>query len=359
MISAMKKIVRNIVGDRTVASIKKALWSLKVPFFFYAHRRVRYRRKIIYTLTPPPCLSNVGDHAQVIAIRAWFKKRFPELPVIELDKDQSRYLLPALRLLVQPDDILFLHSGGNMGDRGIWTETVRRLHISTFPNNKIVSLPQTIFFSDTPIGKKERENTRHIYGLHSNLTIIGRDLRSDELAKELFPKAQVLCMPDFVLSLNTGQLHREKNTSNVLLCLRLDGESVLTDKQRQKIADLIPYPCSYYDTTLSEPIKVNEREIVLESTLGLFYNSDAVITDRYHGLIFAVLCRKPCIVLRTVDHKLTSAIHWFKDVSFVEYAQELDEIPSLLEHLLAVKSREVPDWNSIYFDKIPKLIGLS
>ncbi|WP_158631899.1 polysaccharide pyruvyl transferase family protein [Chroococcidiopsis cubana] len=303
-------------------------------------------------------MKNVGDHAQVIAIQIWLKKHFPKLPLIEMDKNQVRYFLPALKWLVQPDDVLFLHSGGNLGDRGMWSERVRRLVILAFPKNQIISLPQTIYFSDTPTGRREQENTRTIYATHPNLTIIGRDQRSGELAAELFPKAQTFCMPDFVLSLSPSQSDKRNNPPKVLLCMRLDDESALTAEQRREIAICLPYQCTYYDTTLAEPIKVSERKVVLEDALSLFRAFDVVVTDRYHGLIFAVLCRKPCVVLRTVDHKLTSAMYWFKNVPFVTFAQELADIPSVVESCLAIKTQEVPNWNAEYFDKIPNLTGL-
>ena len=331
---------------------------LKNIGFAYTHRQLKQSRKILYAITPPPRLKNVGDHAQVVAIRAWLKKHFPELPAIEMDKDQARYYLPALRWLVQPRDIVFLHSGGNLGDRAIWSESIRRLLISTFPENQIVSLPQTIYFSHTPTGRRERENTRRIYATHPNLTIIARDPRSGELAAELFSQARTFCMPDFVLSLPPRPSNTRNDPPRVLLCLRLDDESALTEEQRKDIANHLPYPCTYYDTTLAEPIGVSEREVVLEHTLDLFRTSDVVVTDRYHGLIFAVLCRKPCVVLGTVDHKLTSAIQWFRDVSFVALAHDLGEIPSLVDRCLAIESRQVPDWNVKYFDKIPQLVDL-
>ncbi len=327
--------------------------------FAYAHKHLRSKSKIIYALTPPPYLKNVGDHAQVIAIRSWLEKHFPELPVIEMDKDQGNYFLPALRWLVQPEDVFFLHSGGNLGDRGIWSESRRRLIISTFLNNQIISLPQTIYFSDTSTGRIERENTRQIYATHLNLTIIGRDPCSGELAAELFPKAKTFCMPDFALSLSPRKSQQKNKPPKVLLCLRLDDESALTADQRKKIADSIPYKCTYYDTNLDKPIEINQREVILDSMLNMFLASDVVVTDRYHGLIFSILCHKPCIVLRTIDHKLTSAMHWFKDLPFVMFAQDIDEIPSLVKLCLAIESCQVPNWNAKYFDKIPELIALS
>lgn len=350
ILGKIRRQIINVVG--LPARIIQNFW------FAYTHKDLRHQHKIIYLLTPPSHLKNVGDHAQVIAIEAWLHKHFPKLPSIEMDKDQARYFLPALRWLVQSDDLLFLHSGGNMGDRGIWSESIRRLVILAFPKNRIISLPQTIYFSDTPTGKREQENTRRIYATHPTLTIIGRDQYSGELAAELFPKAQTFCVPDFVLSLPLSQPGKRNNPPQVLLCLRLDDESALTVEQRREIANHLPYQCTYYDTTLAEPIEVSKRKVVLENTLNLFRSMDVVVTDRYHGLIFTVLCRKPCIVLRTVDHKLTSAVHWFKDMPSVIFAQNLDEIPSLVKRCLASDSLEDQDWNANYFDNIPALIGL-
>jgi pyruvyl transferase EpsI len=331
--------------------IKQNLW------FAYKHRHIRNKRKIIYAITPPPRLKNVGDHAQAVAIHAWIKKHFPTLRVIDIDKDRARYFLPALRWLVQPADLLFLHSGGNMGDRGMWSESIRRLLISTFNQNKIVSLPQTIYFSDTPIGKKERENTRRIYATHPNLTVIARDPRSGELARELFPSARTFCMPDFVLSLPSRQPGKKNNPPKVLLCLRNDTESSLTAEQKIELAYNLPHESSCYDTTIDKPIKVNEREAVLEHTLDLFQDHDIVVTDRLHGVIFSVLCKMPCVVLPTVDHKLTSAMYWFRNIPFIILAENLKEVPALIEKGLAAQSFEAPDWNAKYFNNIPKIIG--
>ena len=361
MISLGKKIYHKVRKNiyRIVNEISKSLKKIINNFkFAFTHKHLKSKRKIIYALTPPPYLKNVGDHAQVIAIRIWLDKHFPELPVIEMDKDQGNDLLPALQWLVQPQDIFFLHSGGNLGDRGKWSESRRRLIISKFPKNEIVSLPQTIYFSDTTTGRIEREKTRQIYATHPNLTIMGRDPRSGQLAAELFPKAKTFCMPDFVLSLPAKKSETQNNPPKVLLCLRLDDESILDSEQRKEIAKSIPYQCTYFDTTLDQPIEVNHREAILEQTLDLFLAADIVVTDRYHGLIFTVLCQKPCVVLRTVDHKLTSAIHWFNEVPSVVFANSLDEISSCVNYCLESNNRKIPNWNTKYFDRIPDLIDL-
>lgn len=348
-------------GSRVTGVLRNAAraakWKSKSLLFLATHWHLRKRRKLIYALTPPAHLSNVGDHAQAVAIHRWLAKHFADLPVIELDKDESRFFLSTLKKIVSPSDLIFLHSGGNLGDRGIYSEAIRRSIISEFPQNRIVSLPQTIYFSSSANGEREKQTSRQIYAQHSHLTVIGRDPRSGDLAKELFPRATSFCMPDFVLSLPPRQPGPIKHPPKILLCLRLDDESAITPDQRQAIARSLPYDCTFFDTTLPRRIARGVREKVLNETLALFSSADLVVTDRYHGLIFTILCRKPCVVLPTVDHKLTSAMHWFKLVPYVAFAREIADVPRLVEYGLAINERDTPDWESEYFDKIPHLVG--
>jgi pyruvyl transferase EpsI len=338
----------------------KAAWASTIAQsrFARSHRDVQGRRKIIYALTPPPYLQNVGDHAQAVAIHAWFAKHFPELPVVEVDKDQCKHFLSSMRRLIGPDDLIFLHSGGNLGDRARWSEGRRRLIIRSFPGNRIISLPQTIFFSDTPTGRQERERTRSIYAAHRNLTVMGRDRESGRLAEELFLNAQTLCVPDFVLSMPPRQPKQKGTSGRALACVRDDPESALSGEQRERIAASLPFEWTYFDTTIKQRIPIGQREAVLERTLDLFNTCDLVVSDRYHGVIFSVLCRTPCVALPTVDHKLVSAMEWFKDVPFVELARSVDEIASVAQSCIAARECPLPDWNALYFDKLPEQIGL-
>lgn len=312
--------------------------------------------KIVYALTPPQGLRNIGDHAQAVAIHAWLRKHFPDRPVLEITKTETHYCLGQLRRVMGPDDLIFLHSGGNLGDRGIWSETGRRNIIKQCLDNPIISLPQTIFFSDTPDGRRQRAISRQIYSLHPRLTVIGRDLESGKIAAELFPSATTFAMPDFVLSLDRETQSKPpgapQGSPKVLLCLRRDNESTLSDEDKQRLPTLLRATTELYDTTLDKPIELSQRESLLQETLDYFTSFDAVVTDRYHGLIFAVLCHVPTVVLRTVDHKLVSAVDWFSDIRAVKFAQSLEEVPSLLDEIISSAFEGVPDWNTLYFDPL-------
>lgn len=315
------------------------------------------QRKIVYALTPPPRLKNIGDHAQVVAIDRWLRKHAPGAPILEVDKDETRDCIGNLRRVVGPDDIIVLHSGGNMGDRGLWSENARRLMIQSFPQNKIVSLPQTIHFSDTERGHAERERSQAIYAEHPQLTIIGRDPESGRLAETLFPGARTGCAPDFVLSL-APRPRTDPTDTLVTFCLRRDNESRFTPEERLELPQSIEHPTTLWDTTFDYPIEPGRRSHELEQALDHLARGSAVVTDRFHGLIFTILCRLPCVVLPTVDHKLTSASHWFADVPYVHFAQGAADIAPLLVQASRDEDFTTPDWNARHFDPLAVQVGL-
>ena len=300
------------------------------------------RKKIIYVLTPPPYLSNIGDHGQVVAIKKWFAEFYPEYFVMEFDKEEAISEARFIRFVARKDDLVFLHSGGNMGDRGIWSETGRRKTIEAFPDRKIVSLPQTIFFSDTAKGRKELGTSREIYARHPDLLITARDFQSRELADKYFPGSERMTVPDFVLYLH-GRRHFSKSDSKgVLLCFRKDVESIVDAKDIENIEaalDRKGLAFDYFDTTFSSPIQRRDRDALLEKTLKMFSDYELVITDRFHGVIFSVIAHTPCIVMKTVDHKLTSAIDWFEGTNYVFWSESSGQIAQSIENALSVDSR--------------------
>lgn len=316
----------------------------------------RRERKILYLITPATHLRNVGDHAQAVAIKEWFADNFPGYRVMEFDKDEVGFYLPVIKMLAGDADLIFLHSGGNLGDRGMWSENARRAAIKAFPRNKIVSLPQTIFFSNTEEGRGQLAVTREIYNGHGDLTVMARDNRSFELAKEYFPKCRIMCVPDFVLYLaavtagNSGSPRK-----NVLLCLRDDPESRLTEWDRKDIYKCVSgfgRECDLYDTTLTKNITRDGRRNEMEKALQLFSGHELVVTDRFHGVIFSVMTGTPCVVLGTVDHKLAESVKWFEELDYVFYAGDTSRIREAVGNTLAASRGGVIDWRKLYFDRL-------
>ncbi|CAE6880727.1 polysaccharide pyruvyl transferase family protein [Vibrio alginolyticus] len=349
----MKRKMRSALGKIK----RKAIWSLKVGEIKKRFSDTHTEGRIIYAITPPPKLSNLGDQAQVVAIYDWIEKNFPNKQVIELNKDEVLNCYQYVKPLINDDDVIVLHSGGNMGDRGMWSERSRRCMIKNFPKNKIVSLPQTINFHDTESGQRELSISKGIYNAHKDLTIIARDHQSFALANKYFDKCKTDEAPDFVLSYNTDHLNLGRKTNGkVLFCLREDSESALNDTETQSLLSSIQRPYDVFDTTISQHIRNEDRKSKLDETLNMFSEYDAIVTDRFHGLIFSVLCKKPTVVLPTVDHKLTSAFDWFDSVNFVKFADSIEDVPVAFENVLTSSDFSTVDWHKAYFDKVAEYI---
>lgn len=320
----------------------------------------RKKKKILYLLTPPPALRNIGDHAQVIAIRRWLHKHYGDLRVFEFDKVQSYRCLRFLKFFCLKGDVIFLHSGGNMGDRGMWSETIRRRIILSFPKNKIISLPQTIFFSGTEQGVREYQETCRSYSGHPDLTVIAREPFSKTLAKNMFPGCKILCFPDFALSLRGLPSAEEVLSDKILLCLREDNESRLRQSDKERIISLLNKPFELKDITVTAgPISKCRQQTLVDETIRRFASYRLIVTDRLHGVIFSFLAKRPCIALASIDHKITSSMFWFEKIPWILYAGNIADLPILVNQLLHAKTHGGVDWNAQYFDEMPKYFQLA
>lgn len=360
----MNRIVKNLISNvpfSFLSRIKSLAPNFFIPLDVHFKKTIkkpadlnirREGKKIIYALTPPPRLKNVGDHAQVVGIEKWFNDFFNEYDIIEFDKNQTIKYIKDMKKIVTEGDLIFLHSGGNLSDRAMWSETARRLMIKSFPNNKIVSLPQTIFFSDTWKGRMELKKTMRIYNNHPDLAILARDEYSYKLAQNYFPNCNIFLCPDFVLYLDQCyDKSFDEKREGILLCLRNDKESILNEQDKKRIRGLLSFDINEFDTTLKKHINKNEREKILEETLQLFSKYQLVVTDRFHGVIFAVIAKTPCIALRTVDHKLGESIKWFKGLKHVEFSDNIEKIPPIISRLKRQKRYNI-DWKAKYFNSL-------
>ena len=312
--------------------------------------------RIIYILTPTASLKNLGDHAQVIAIRSWFSQHFPQHHVVEVNKNEAIYGQWMLKRSVKEGDLIFLHSGGNLGDRGVWSERGRRLVINNFRTNKIVSLPQTIFFSDSAQGYRERAESQKIYNAHPLLTIMSRDQKSHAIARELFHNANHLLVPDFVnlLSLKFfGLDDRQPRVGSTLAIIRNDQESAFQGRGGGVIKNLVSGKVSITDTQTKLPLPSFARKFMVARFVRSIQGFEVVVTDRLHGLIFSILANRPTVVLGTRDHKLEASFEWFDANSAALFSRDVDEVPELLSKARSLESNRAIDFKAVYFDSLP------
>lgn len=294
----------------------------------------RARRPIVWwMLTVSPRMYNLGDQAQAVAAERWLRDRLDMQP-IELDKDEYGALAALLKWIIRPGELILIQSGGNLGDRGIATERQRRRIIGDFRRNPIVSLQQTISFSDTAKGHSEAEASTSTYASHPALDVVARDAASLNLGRALFADACHMMAPDFVLQF-AGE-PRSQARAGVLLVLRGDQERRLSSAQHDAIeAALEGMSVTRADTIVDYPIRRGRRDAVINETLDTYASHEVVVTDRFHGMIFAWASDTPCVVMENIDHKIRSGIEWLEGCPSIRLASPDEPLGPLIEEVMA------------------------
>ncbi|MDL5039751.1 polysaccharide pyruvyl transferase family protein [Heyndrickxia coagulans] len=282
---------------------------------------------------------NLGDVAITFAQVQMLKSLFPKHKIVIFPFKHTSKMLKVLKKSCTSRDIITLIGGGNMGNRYEGIEEARRTIVHFFPDNKIVSFPQTIDFSNDNFGKKSLSKTIKVYSKHKNLSIFARESQSYNLMKKYFGCNKIGLVPDIVLSLNKEKpnLIRE----GIVISFRSDNETIFSNNQREHLINelkRIYAPIKYYDTCIDN---FNPQNSYLELTKiwGIYKGSKLVITDRLHGMIFCAITKTPCIVFPNDNHKIVGSYNdWLKNLEYIELIEkfELNKVVELIDYLLTL-----------------------
>lgn len=299
------------------------------------------KKKILLTLLPTH--GNLGDHAIAYASKRYLEDNFKEYEIIELDMYEIYKYGKVLKNILTKDDYIFTLGGGNMGNLYHQEEWTRRFIIKTFKNVKIISLPQTINFTKDKKGEKEFNKTKSIYNKNKNLTVIAREQKSFEIMKNAFNNANVIINPDIVFYLENMKLYEGLERNNIMICLRKDKEGYISLEKREEIINSIKNKYEHVivaDTVINKNVNKNTREFELKTLWKQFYQSKVVVTDRLHGMIFAVITQTPCIVIRNTDHKITGSYEWIKELEYIKLIDDISiqNIDNILKNLIEINN---------------------
>ncbi len=314
-----------------------------------------------------PTSSNLGDQAQTMCTLRWFGTYDPVCAVCcystrELSAVNWR-LLNRLREFVKPDEMIFFQSGYNLTDRYPQQEEMHRAVVRAFPENRFVFLPQTLSFQK-PLNTNEFVRTsEHTYA-GKRILLLCRDKKSLDLAQRAFPDIPALAFPDIVTTL-IGERECTNQRDGILLCLREDLEKAMTDDERETLVKGVRKigKTKQMDTTLEWPNAYfisKKREKYICKMIGEFAKVRAVITDRYHGLIFSLCAGTPVVLLKTTDHKITEGLHWFggelRDmIAFADTAEQAIELVRKQSRRAGVFMPR-NSFNALYYDRLKGII---
>lgn len=336
----------------------------------YIHK-IHHTKKVLSEMNNQPIIlyfgvpmhPNLGDLAQCICIRKFLKENYPEYKIVEIDSkvymNSKSNLRRKMKPKVKKENLIFFQSGYCTQDLGGIEDLMHQAVINDYPDNKLILLPQTIFFKT----EERKKQASKVYDAHKHLLFLARDQVSYNIAKEMFPNLPIKAFPDIVTTM-IGNYNFNEEKKNILFCLRNDIEKFYSNEEINRLKDKLKKfeTIDEIDTTISEPMNANSKNLeeYIINYIKKLAKYKVVITDRYHGTIFSLIANTPVIVIKTTDHKVTTGVDWFKGIydDNVFYEDNIENIPKRVEELLNRKTskRNMPYFKSEYYDKLPEII---
>lgn len=314
------------------------------------------KKKVL--LIGTPVHGNLGDHAIAVQEQYFFYDYLPEYEYYEILMPMYHIQKHKIKSLVNKKDLIVVSGGGWMGNLWIHNEYVIREIIKNYPENKIIILPQTIYYSDDKLGEEELAIAKKVFKCHKNLHIFVRDEKSYELVKKEFNltgKSSVQMAPDMVLYGKniTTEKKWEKENAIINICIREDRES-----EQNNINLLVEqigtkYNIKKISTVIKSPVKLKKRMKALQESWEQFALGEITITDRLHAMLFSILNGTPCIALDNKTGKVFGVAKWIEDTGMVVKANTLDDIIYKLDCGLDLQHKKYERKHLLqYFEKM-------
>lgn len=345
MNSTIKKIAKQLLPDTVVQKykiIKQKRKSQHVQGYFSKvlneMNNTKEEKRLL--LIGTAVSGNLGDQAISLAEMDFLQTNFPEHTVIEIQQTLYTNVTELVKSMINEKDILLINGGGFLGTLWPIAENMARDIIQSFPNNRVIIFPQTIFFEDSQRGQEELAKSIDTFQKHSDLTIFVRDQASYSFAQKHFIGGQltnIYLVPDIVTSLNYAKKESERN--KIVFCLRRDKEKVDHTALLAAVEQYVNNNANsssivYTDTVINEDLDMYNRQSALNKLLDDFSGAKLVITDRLHGMILSAISGTPCLAMNNISGKVKGAYEWVSYLDYIEYVDNERDVQNKIERLL-------------------------
>lgn len=286
-----------------------------------------------------PDHDNLGDHALTIGTLEYMHDYFPNEQVIEITGRQWDTCKEQIIPKINTDDIIVIVGGGFMGD--LWPVQDSRVKqiIEALGNNRIIFFPQTFYYDGTK--DSVIESDRLLYNDKKNILFIHREINSYKwfIKNVVSDFDRNLCFPDLALYLNF--MRKTQKREGVLLCLRLDKESISNEVRAEllSLARDSGRSVAMIDSLLDRSVGRYERIDKVDEILNKISESELLITDRLHPMIFATVTGTPCIALDNISGKVSGVYDWISGFDYITYQNHKNINKDLIKDYLNKKDR--------------------
>lgn len=234
------------------------------------------------------------------------------------------------------DVVIVMMGGGNWGDLYAPHNQLRREVVKRYPENKVIILPQTIYYE----GARNAFLDANVFRKHKNLTICARDKYSYFFLKAFAFSKKVLLVPDMAFCIDSEKLKQLycETTDKDLVFKRVDKESSSIsmldeylngrkyavsdwpfyeggDSKAEKLYSLLNNGAYTEADRYAQEIYLPERFKVGVEHISKY---SRIFSNRLHGVILALLLEKEVYVLDNSYGKNSQYYNtWLKDTTNV------------------------------------------
>lgn len=245
---------------------------------------------------------------------------------------------------VPGDAIIVLEGGGNLGDLWPTCEEFRQHIVKTYPQRRIVIMPQSIHFEDS----EALERSAAGYRRGENLTVLLRESRSIEIAREHFRDVDVRFCYDAALGVRVPELPVARQKAGPVIIARGDKESRPDDaaflaqhagedwrasRSNQMVWDRMVWFKNYYahlphqvqDQTRAPHLPYDVmRGLNVAAAIRQLDGAPVVVTNRLHGHVLAALLGISHVVTDNSYGKISGIFHEYTNgFSTAHWAESL------------------------------------
>lgn len=304
------------------------------------------REKLYYTLQPLigercvllglPYYFNIGDILIWEGTRQFINDIGTKCTYLN-SKETFRF--PALDQTVT----ILLQGGGNFGDLWRSEQDFRLSVIENYPNNKIIVLPQTVYYQNVDNARLDSEKCR----LHKNLFICARDSKSYSFLSEYFTN-EILLLPDMAFCMSSSIINNYRNRAKeiALFVKRNDMElvernydsSIHTDLslevsdwptlQNDDYSIILKVFCHllrysrYYRVLVDWYADNIFRPYMLKTGIQFVSSYSEIYTTRLHVAILSLLLDKSFVFFNNSYGKNLSFYEsWLKDLKTIQFVK--------------------------------------
>lgn len=213
--------------------------------------------------------------------------------------DENLFSKDYLKSIISPDDTILLHGGGNFGDLYRYHTKMRNFVISTFPNNRIVILPQSINYRNKTLAMLDNL----VYSNATDLTIMARNFDSFNTSINLFPDVKTVFIPDAAFMIGDVKPLKPP-VVDILVIRRIDNErrfdldsweGLIRKNVGNKYTFLVRDWTDYEDVKYKTLKQLASRR--LDLTNKIISQGRVIISDRLHASVMSVLMGKPHVII--------------------------------------------------------------